>query len=64
MFSLEKSVVSILKNSDGPIMAKDIAKKIRKDHGHNISRRDVNSVLYNELEGKVEKNSDHAWIIL
>ena len=60
-FSLSRRVTAILKKSDKPLKARAIASQIRKDTGHDIGRKDVNSVLYFELRGKVEKNEDHAW---
>jgi len=54
-------VRTVLKDSDKPLKAKAIAKIIRDDHGLKLQRRDVNSILYNELERAVDKNEDFEW---
>lgn len=60
-FSLSRRVKSILKKAEKPMKARAIAREIREATGHDIGRKDVNSVLYFELKGQAEKDENHAW---
>lgn len=50
-----------LKASDKPLKAKLIARDIRQNAGFKLLRKDVNSILYNELEREVQKNDSFEW---
>jgi hypothetical protein len=54
-------VRTVLKNSNIPLKAKEIAKIIRTDHGFRLYKKDVNSILYNELYTAVTKNENFQW---
>jgi len=53
-----------LKASNKPLKARLIARNIRQKPpyaGFKLLRKDVNSILYNELEHEVQKNDSFEW---
>jgi hypothetical protein len=53
-----------LKKSTKPLKAKLISRDIRQNAGFTLLRKDVNSILYNELEREVEQNESFEWTIV
>jgi hypothetical protein len=56
--SLENKIIELLK-VEQPLMAKEIASRF----GINITVKDINSVLYKDLRGKVIQDSKYRWSI-
>lgn len=54
-------ILALLKEASGPLMAKEIAALLREKYGLDITRKDVNSLLYGKLSAQVEKDSQARW---
>jgi len=61
--NLEKQILEVLRNSDRPLKAKEIAKAINSAHNLSLTKQDVNSMLYGRLKAHLVNLSGHRWCL-
>src|SRR5688572_9317132 len=58
---LSIQILDVLKEASSPLMAKNIAASLCHRYHLNVTKKDVNPVLYGTLAAQVKKDGENRW---